>query len=141
VNLATGPHISPEALRRGDAVALDAVYRAFYGDVMALLRRGFGWRDAAGRARHYAVRSTFEAEEICHDAFVAFFDQCRRGNFDPSRPPRPYLLRIATNLALRRLGRGSRDIPAGNVEPEEVAPPHDPLQAECSRLLTEFEET
>ena len=37
-----------------------------------------------------------------HEAIAIVLRQMRNGRFDRSRPVRPYLMRIATNLALRR---------------------------------------
>jgi RNA polymerase sigma factor (sigma-70 family) len=79
------------------------------------------------------VASAFDAEEIAHDAFSAFFKQCLSGGFDFERPVRPYLLRIASNSALRRGRKGAREVLL------DVLPPNDatvePRDAELKDLL------
>jgi RNA polymerase sigma factor (sigma-70 family) len=125
-----------DGLRRLEPAALDAVYRAHAGDVLACLRRGFAY-EAGGVRRFARVESAFDAEEVCQEAFAAFFAQVRDGRFDVERPARPYLLRIAANLALRRLGRAGREVPMIDL-PEPAAPARGPEDAERARLLAEF---
>lgn len=129
----TGGRTDPSAM--GPA-AMAEVYRAHAGDVLRCLRRGFTYR-AGAETRVARIDSAFDAEEICQEAFAAFFAQVRDGRFDASRPARPYLLRIAANLALKRLGRGGREVPMVDP-PEPAAPARAPEDAERARLLAEF---
>jgi RNA polymerase sigma factor (sigma-70 family) len=120
-----------------DPTTMAEVYRAHVGDVLRVLRRGFAYR-VGTETRVARIESAFDAEEICQEAFAAFFAHVRDGRFDPSRPVRPYLVRIAVNLALKRLGRGGREVPM--VEPPEPAvPARAPEDAERARLLAEFQ--
>lgn len=102
---------------------VDALYRTHVGAVFAHLRRGFGFRRADGTRGHFVVRSSFDAEEICQEAFAAFFAQWNT-TFDRSRPPLPYLLRIASFMALRRARKQAAEVftdaPVAVVEPVDT---------------------
>lgn len=121
-----------------DPASFDAVYRAYVRDVLRHLQRGFGYVGADGVRRYHRVESRFDAEELCQEAFSVFFDHCLRGNFDIERPVRPYLLRIAANLALRRARRSAREV-VETPPPRAVEPA--PEADELGRLLDEFRAT
>jgi|JI10StandDraft_1071094.scaffolds.fasta_scaffold54370_2 RNA polymerase sigma factor (sigma-70 family) len=113
-----------------------AVHRALAPAVLDHLQGGFGYQ-ARGERRFMRVSSAFDAEEICQEAFLKLFEQLRKGGFDVERPVAPYLLRIASNLALRRAGRGGREVVLESP-PEVPARVDTPEQAEAARLLAEF---
>lgn len=117
----------------GDA---DSIYRAHVGDVLRHLRGGFGFRRADGSRGHFRVRSTFDAEEICQEAFVAFITQWNT-TYDRSRPPLPYILRIAGFMALRRARKTAAEVftdaPVDGIV--------EPVDTELQRLMTDFYDT
>ncbi|MEQ9496546.1 MAG: sigma-70 family RNA polymerase sigma factor [Deltaproteobacteria bacterium] len=126
-----------EGLAEGRPEAFERVYRAELRAVMLTLVAGFHYR-SAGASKYLRVDSASDAEEICQEAFAQFFTQCRRGRFDPSRPVRPYLRRITMNIALRKMGRLSREVPTELVD-IGPAPEQDTVeQRERAALLSEF---
>ena len=113
-----------------DRGSYEEIYRRYLPDVLRLLRGGL------------RIKSTFDVEELAQDAFIEFFQQCERGNFDASRPVKPYLLRIAANRAARKMGKASREVLVGDDElPLEPAAPPDSDHDERARLLLEFRGT
>lgn len=109
-----------------DPADFDAIYRALGPVVLRHLQAGFGFTRQDGTRGWFRVRSAFDAEEIAHDAFSAFFKQCLNGGFDTSRPVKPYLLRIASNAALRRSKRGAREVLVEETPPPDTfAEPRD----------------
>lgn len=133
---------SPEH-RADDAAGL---IQAHAGDVVRVLRAGFAWRKQTDQGVQHAIHrvdSVFEAEDVCHEAIAIVLRQMRNGRFDRSRPVRPYLMRIATNLALRRARLAAREVPTetGLLEgrPAEIGPAPDPLvDAERDALVRDF---
>lgn len=133
---------SPEH-RTDDAASL---VHAHATEVVRVLRAGFTWRKKTDQGVHHAVHrveSVFEAEDVCHEAIAIVLRQIRNGRFDQTRPVRPYLMRIATNLALRRARLGAREIPteSGLLEerPDEAGRASDPLvDAERDALVRDF---
>ena len=123
-------------VRSGEVLDADSLYREHVGAVLRHLRGGFGFRRADGSRGHFRVRSTFDAEEICHEAFAAFFAQWDT-TYDRSRPPLPYILRIAGFMALRRArktaGEVFMDAPVDAVV--------QPVDTELQRLMTAFYDT
>lgn len=109
---------SPETLR--------ALYAEHAAEVMTCLRGGFGFTRADGSRGRWRVESAFEAEDVCHEAFAIVLRQMANGRFDRSRPVRPYLLRVATNLALSRARQSARELPHASAG--ELAPPEPPFQ-------------
>jgi RNA polymerase sigma factor (sigma-70 family) len=113
-----------------DRGSYEDIYRTYLPDVLRLLRGGL------------RIKSAFDVEEICQEAFIEFFDQCDRGNFDRSRPIKPYLLRIAANRAARKMGKASREVLVGDDQlPLEPVGPPDTDEHERARLLEEFRGT
>lgn len=136
--------MSPDAwaarLRSGDAEALTAVYREHLPQVRRLLAAGFGYRNGkTGVRQHLWIPSAFDRDELCQETFAELFRQFRAGRFDASRPVGPYVARIAMNLALRRMGRASRELLEAQPEPLEQVPPPRPEDPERTRLLHEFQ--
>lgn len=113
----------------------EAIYRAHVGAVLGFLQAGFSFVREGGERGFFQVRSAFDAEEITHDAFAAFFKQYDSGGYDRTRPPLPYLLRIAANAALRA-GRKTAGAVFVDEIPEAVAP--EPEDAELKALLVDF---
>lgn len=115
----------------------ETVYRENCRYVLKILLGGFSYRSRDGTTRFCVVKSTFDAEELTQEVFSAFFAAVEKKNYDPSRPLQPYLRRIAVNLALKKMGKLSRevlqeDVDAGQHEPR-------PLEdQECFALLAEF---
>lgn len=92
-----------------------ALYAEHVDFVVHLLSGGFGYR-VDGEARFTRVSGAFDLEDLTQEAFVQFFAQIDKGNFDATRPVRPYLGRIATNLALRRFRYTGRELPFEDLE-------------------------
>jgi RNA polymerase sigma-70 factor, ECF subfamily len=80
------------SVRQGDVAAWDALVRDH--------------QDAVFRLAYLLVADADEAEDVAQEAFVRAFRAL--GRFDTSRPLRPWLLRIAANLARNRLRSASR---------------------------------
>lgn len=118
-----------------DPTDLDAVYRALAPVVLRHLQAGFGYTRQDGTRGWFRVESAFDAEEIAHDAFGAFFKQCLSGGFDAARPVRPYLLRIASNAALRRARRGAREVLVDEPPPPDAF--ETPRDAELQQLISD----
>jgi len=81
-----------ERARRGDSGAYDELVRAH--------------QEAAFRAAYLITHDAADAQDVAQEAFIRAFDAL--GRFDARRPFRPWLLRIATNLALNRLKASKR---------------------------------
>lgn len=116
------------------------IYREFLPAVLRLLRGGFRYQsgESVGFMR---IQSAFDAEELCQEVFSEFFQQCERGNFDASRPIKPYLFRIAANRAARKMGKASREVLVSDELPVEPSPPPSTEAEERARLLAEFRRT
>ncbi len=127
-----------EGLRRCAREAFEAIYQLHASAVLDQLQRGLGYGGSGGRGV-VRIRSAFEAEELCQETFVVFFRLCREGRYDPTRPARPFLLRIAANLALRSRHAGQREVPS-DLEALEVEPSSspDPEAEERRRQLAAF---
>jgi RNA polymerase sigma factor (sigma-70 family) len=130
--------VSPEALREGCPHAFAAVYHAHVHDLMRLLVRGFSAPRTGGTPCYIRAMSRCDAEELCHETFLRFFEQCRAGRFDAGRPVRPYLRRIAANLALTRARRGTRETLAADPVIAAAADAARPEDAELARLFGAF---
>jgi RNA polymerase sigma-70 factor (ECF subfamily) len=81
-----------ERARRGDLAAYDELVRAH--------------QEAAFRAAYLITHDTADAQDAAQEAFIRAYDAL--GRFDVRRPFRPWLLRIATNLAINRLRASQR---------------------------------
>lgn len=131
--------VDGDALRRGDPEACRAVYHAHLKEVMTMLQCGFVYY-ADGQPRPFHVRSAFDREELCQEAFSQFFRQCQEGRFDPSRPIKPYLRRIVINLALKNVRKLYREvtIPDPIDGPSDVSPQAEVEKSEVAELMREF---
>ena len=81
-----------EQARRGDLGAYDALMQAHQA--------------AAFRAAYVITHDAAEAQDAAQEAFIRAYDAL--GRFDARRPFRPWLLRIATNLAVNRVRASHR---------------------------------
>lgn len=120
------------------------IYDTHLEAVMRTLHGGFSYRLRDGSFGHVRIKSAFDAEDLCQETFSRFFDQIKRNNFDPSRPIRPYLLQIARNQALRKLGKSSREVLTEDdpgTETQQAPPETGVLHEEQRRLLETFIDT
>jgi RNA polymerase sigma factor (sigma-70 family) len=112
-----------ERARKGDGDAFGELFRAFEDDVGRLCLRLLGSRE--------------DSEEAGHETFL----RARRGldGYTDGRPFRPWLLAIASHIALDRLRRRrteQRIFAAEELSPEEIAAPGpSPLQRELDQAL------
>jgi RNA polymerase sigma-70 factor (ECF subfamily) len=77
--------------------------------------------------RRYAyalVRNMPEAEDIMQESFVRLIQTLRSGG-DVQRP-KPWLLRVAHNLALDALAKRPREVPLDEEDPDQLADPATP---------------
>ena len=81
-----------ESARRGDVGAYDELVRSH--------------QEAAFRAAYLVTRDVADAQDAAQEAFLRAYDAL--GRFDARRPFRPWILRIATNMALNRLKASMR---------------------------------
>ena len=83
--------------------------------------------------RRYGVLGT-DLEDLTQDVFLV---ACRRwSDYRTDEPLRPWLAGIAFNLARKHRARAWREVPAGEVEPEDQGPPPDEgLEQRRSRRL------
>ncbi|HKZ83521.1 MAG TPA: sigma-70 family RNA polymerase sigma factor [Anaerolineae bacterium] len=81
-----------ESARRGDVGAYDELVRSH--------------QEAAFRAAYLVTRDVADAQDAAQEAFIRAYDAL--GRFDARRPFRPWILRIATNMALNRLKASMR---------------------------------
>jgi RNA polymerase sigma factor (sigma-70 family) len=131
-----------ETAARRAAVA-DALYPEHAAAVLRALRAGVSYRTADGGRHVYRVESAFEAEDVCHEAMAVVLRQIGSGAFQIDRPVRPYLLRIAAHLALRRARRAHREVLFGDAAGDTLeagSPPSaDPaVAAERDALVRAF---
>ncbi len=134
-----------EALRvgliKGQSGAYGAVYRQYLKYVLHMLINGFRYRTQDGAVHFLRIESTFDAEELAQEVFGAFFEQCRKGNFDTSRPIEPYLKRIAIYRALSFVKRRQREVLVEDFEQEKAPEDLSVFDAECAELFKEFKQS
>jgi RNA polymerase sigma-70 factor (ECF subfamily) len=80
--------------------------RARRGDLGAYGELVQAHQEAAFRAAYLITHDAADAQDTAQEAFIRAYDAL--GRFDARRPFRPWLLRIATNLALNRLKAAQR---------------------------------
>jgi RNA polymerase sigma-70 factor, ECF subfamily len=90
-----------DAFRRGERDALARVYRHYFGEVAAIVRRGFVL-DVQGGLRIHGCRDPESERDLIQETFVRAFNEGARLNYDGLRPYRAYLLRITKNLMIDR---------------------------------------
>jgi len=75
-----------------------------------------------------------EVEDLVHEVYLVL--QRKWGDYDPSRPPRPYLFGIAFRVASAHRRRRVREVPTQTLEVEdEGTPPDQALQSKQAREL------
>jgi len=84
----------------------DLIARAKHGDVQAYEVLVQQHETLAFRVAYLITRDENEAADVAQEAFVRAYHAL--GSFRPGAPFRPWLLRIATNLALNRLQANRR---------------------------------
>jgi RNA polymerase sigma factor (sigma-70 family) len=113
-------HLHPEhlaAYRAGSPDVLAAVYTYFVDDVARALRRGFTLDTAMGPLHVPGVRGAFDLECGVQEVFLRVFAPAVRAAYDPTRPLRSYLLRVARNWQID-LHRSRARLVSGEVPPE-----------------------
>lgn len=108
------------------------VAEALAGDREAFGRLVARYQEVVFRAAWLIVRDAGEAEDLAQDAFLRA--HAALGSFRPGDPLRPWLLRIATNLALNAVrARGRRQgLLARFGRLRENTPPEPPDVAEAT---------
>jgi RNA polymerase sigma factor (sigma-70 family) len=135
--------------RRGDRAALETVYRRYATGVLRMLRNGF----AIQSVRVPGVTDPEALLDCVQDVFLRAFGASGRVAYDPARPYRPYLFRIAKNLRIDQLRRSGREVPllpdAGDdaddviLEPEMISvqdPEAQDLKARVRRYVGGLDE-
>ena len=124
------------ALARGQRDAFEEAYRRYAGDILRALQAGLRYRLPYTKGTVY-LSDAHEAEEAVQDTFITLMKLCKDGRYDPERPLKPFILRIAALTALRRLSKLGREIPQEEIEiVEENERPYE--RNEGQRLLREF---
>jgi RNA polymerase sigma-70 factor (ECF subfamily) len=106
----------------GRSPALPSLYRSEFSYVWKTLRR-------LGAPPH-------DIEDLAHDVFVVVHRHL--GDYDPTRPLRPWLFGIAMRVVadFRRAGRNLHEVVGDVVEPIDTAPsPHDRMEGMEARAL------
>jgi RNA polymerase sigma-70 factor (ECF subfamily) len=124
---------SPARKTESDDRALRHAFRA--GDSDAFRRLCEPLLDTLFTVCHRLTRNRAEAEDTAQDALIRALD--RRHHYDPERPFRPWLLKIATNLCLDRIQRvwWRRVLPFGRTRepvPDDALPPTDGVDPDAS---------
>ncbi|MEQ8272274.1 MAG: sigma-70 family RNA polymerase sigma factor [Deltaproteobacteria bacterium] len=115
---------------------LERIYEVTAPRILQRLRSGFSYYNKSGENRFVRVVSAFDREEILQETFGRFTEQWDKGNYDPTRPAEPYLMRIAFFTTLQYTGRQSREIPDEDVE-IRWAEAALPVQSAEEKLVTE----
>lgn len=108
-----------DRFRRAERGALEAVYRSYLADVVALVRSGF----VLGDARIPGVADRGAQLDVAHDVFLKAFSQKGRSSYDGLRPYRPFLLRIAKNALIDRARASGREIAVDQEALDAELPP------------------
>ncbi len=129
-----------ERFRRGDSDVLARVYRFYLPEVARVLRMGFRLTTPDGVVLVPGMRSVFDVENGCHEAFLRAFSESARRSYDGVRPYSNYLFRIARNWAIDRYRVSHRDVLVATVPDQAVEPAaiEAQLSAELSGLLATF---
>lgn len=133
-----------DGFRSGDRDALESVYRGHVDVVLAVFRRGF----VSGEARVQGIRSDDLCMELTQEVFMKAFAASARQSYDGLRPYRPFLERIAKNVAIDRL-RKRREVaiedlagpseanPEDRLDPQQAPDPESDLDNKRIREATE----
>jgi RNA polymerase sigma-70 factor (ECF subfamily) len=116
----------------------ELVGRARRGDGEAWYRLVGVHQEAVFRLAYLLLRDASDAEDVAQEVFVRAFRAL--DTFDPARPLRPWLLRIASNLAQNRrrsLGRYLEALKRLYSTPETTATPASPAEGMAKRWEAE----
>ncbi|MCA9671675.1 MAG: sigma-70 family RNA polymerase sigma factor, partial [Myxococcales bacterium] len=132
-----------EAFRRGDAPAIEQVYREHVERVTALLRRGFSFQSDGGTMTFRGYDNAWDLECAVQDTFAQAFAPSARAAYDGISPYAPYLLRIARNRVISemrslRRERRRRDAFAEAPREQPTTPERLALQSELAELVERF---
>lgn len=125
------------AFRRGEAKALEQVYRAYAPHVARYIAGSFATQ--AGRTRFAGAR---DLEATHQETFLRAFSPRLRQAYDGRRPYEAFLNVVARSVALdalrsaRRSARGAASVEEGEVEP--LTPEQYALQEERRVLVRRF---
>ncbi|MBI4822195.1 MAG: sigma-70 family RNA polymerase sigma factor [Deltaproteobacteria bacterium] len=97
-----------DAFRRGEAVALDRVYRQYAPPLAVFLRAGFSFRAEGRNCRFRGASSAFDLEDRLQDTFSRAFAQNARMSYDGLSPYRAYLFTISRNNVIDEFRRKER---------------------------------
>ena len=136
-----------DAFRRGEAWAIERVYRAYVGQVARVLEKGFSFVSGGAPQRFAGYDSAWELEAAVQDAFILAFSEAARHAYDGISPFGPYLLTIARNRVIsqlrsdtreqrRRVALASEPLPEAPASPEKQL-----LRREVQELVAEFRQT
>lgn len=91
-----------------DRLQVDAalIERALRGDGQAFRDLVFHYQGLVFACAHAITRNPTDAEDAAQEAFIRFHRNMRQ--FDPRRPLKPYLLRIAANCGRNLVARRAR---------------------------------
>ncbi|MDD5467314.1 MAG: sigma-70 family RNA polymerase sigma factor [Anaerolineales bacterium] len=104
----------------------ETIQRALQGDAQAWSELVAQHQQAVFRLAYLFLGDADDAEDVAQDAFIRAYQALSR--FDPRRPLRPWLLRIAANLARNRLRSAGRYLAALQrliaQQPAQASQPH-----------------
>jgi len=98
-----------ERFRDGERSALDLVYRAYVGRVVAIVRHGLPIPARYARMRVFGRRQ--DLRDVVQEIFMRAFAPASRAVFDGTRDYGPYLFALARNLMIDRVRRTGREVP------------------------------
>jgi len=111
-----------EAFRRGEAWALDRVYRLYKRPLRNFILRGFAFK-SEGRNMYFAGRlGDADIDDILHETFRRAFGERARNTYDGVRPYKNYLFTIARNAVITDLTAKQRQIPVGEALMRDSSP-------------------
>jgi RNA polymerase sigma factor (sigma-70 family) len=108
-----------EGIRRGDDLALGAMYRVCDAPVRRLVIGNNGTRD--------------DADDVLQESLVVLWERVRSGRFEHTARLSTFVVGVARNLWLRRLARGGRERPDSDRIDASADPGESPLDAMISR--------
>jgi len=110
------------AFRRGEAWALDRVYRLYKRPLRNFILRGFAFK-SEGRNMYFAGRlSDADVDDILHETFRRAFGERARNTYDGIRLYKNYLFTIARNAVINDLTAKQRQIPVGEALMRDSSP-------------------
>jgi RNA polymerase sigma-70 factor (ECF subfamily) len=125
-----------DAFRRGEAAALERVYRAYVHKVAGVLRQG----GFAGYGVHLYGAPRTEWQDLIQETFARAFTAATRLAYDGLRPYEPYLLSIARHVLADYWRQRGRDRQAASQTPAEIVP-EDPEAQRLTLAASQFVKT